>query len=95
MKISKRLPLAFALCAFAFLGQSTGPVLADGFQHVSLLTSPNPNSSPTPLQLRARLVAACLANHLGCSSDGECCSHRCVSIRTGTQVCVGKNYIIR
>ena len=94
MKISKLfLPLACALCVFAFLGQSTSSLLADGLQQVSLVSSPDPILSPSSPRPRVGLVAAaCVANHLGCSSDAECCSQRCVTIRTGTRQCVGKRY---
>jgi len=86
------LTTTIALCVLVFLVQSTGPMLADGLQLVSLeASSPHPYSSPTTVPSPVGLVAACLPLNMGCSSDAECCSHKCLVTRRGIAQCVTRN----
>ncbi len=39
--------------------------------------------------------AACVAKGIGCSTDDECCSHRCIQMGDRGRRCVGKRDIIR
>jgi hypothetical protein len=71
------LAIAFGLCAVAFLGQSTGPLLADGAVAPQSFQGGNVTiaaKNATPLTR----VAACLPEGSSCSKGSDCCSGSCL-----------------
>jgi hypothetical protein len=74
------LTTAFVFCVFSFLGQSTGPVLADSAlapQAVSY--SPGDAiSSPAGLMTPTETIRmACYAAKARCVKDSDCCTGHC------------------
>ena len=57
----------------------------------SASAAPVANYTPIPAPPPVALVAACLTNGNYCSSDAECCSHRCFANKQSTRRCAGKN----
>ena len=68
---------AAAICLFAASSASAAPA-----------ANYTPISVPPPVAL----LAACIANGNYCSSDADCCSHRCFAVKTGVFRCVGKKF---
>jgi hypothetical protein len=75
-------PILVALVFFGSLASSAN-AQAQGAASLHLL----PKDATPIVQL-----AACIGNGSYCSSDAECCSHRCYSTRNSTQRCVGKKF---
>jgi hypothetical protein len=87
MKASKLLlgfSLTLTLCAIAFLGESTGPLLADGtvapssFQtNVISPSAKDAQSAPKDRSTPLMRVAACLPAGASCNKDADCCTQSC------------------
>ncbi len=86
MKVSKllfgfSLTIAFVLCVFSFLGQSTRPLLADGAivpQPVSY--SPMDASSSSGSMARTNKIRmACYPKGGECTRNSDCCTGYCRS----------------
>ena len=82
MKVSKlllrfSLSAAFVFCVFGSLGQSTGPLLADGalvLQPVSYSPGDATSSPAGPLAPAKTIRMACYAAKARCVKDSDCCS---------------------
>jgi hypothetical protein len=79
------LTTAFVFCVFGFLGQSTGPLLADGAL-VPVSYSPGEAiSSPTGSTPATKAIRmACYSARARCSKDSDCCSGHCNPTRGRT-----------
>jgi hypothetical protein len=52
--------------------------------------APLGNYTPIPAPPPVALVAACLTNGNYCSSDAECCSHKCLANKMSVMRCASK-----
>jgi hypothetical protein len=74
------LTAVFVFCVFGFLGQSTGPLLADGAlvpQAVSYSPGDATSSPAGPLAPAKTIRMACYAAKARCVKDSDCCSGHC------------------
>ena len=74
------LTTAFVFCIFAFLGQSTRPILADGAllpQPVSYSLAEATPSPAAPIAGAKTIRMACYPLRGGCTKDSDCCSGHC------------------
>jgi len=84
VKESKRLLrfsfiVAFVFCVFGVLGQSTGPLLADGGT-VAVSYSPGDATSSSPGTMATKIIRmACYPARAGCVKDSDCCSGHCIA----------------
>jgi hypothetical protein len=78
---------AFVFCVFGFLGQSTGPLLADGAlvpEPVSY-SSGDAISSPTGSTAATKTIRmACYPARARCTKDSDCCTGHCTAGRRTT-----------
>ena len=80
----------FVFCVFAFLGQSTGPLLADAtlaLQSVSY-SSVETRTSPTGSMAGTKKIRiACYPARSGCTKDSDCCSGHCTVMKGRAAYC--------
>jgi hypothetical protein len=73
---------AFVFFVFAFLGQSAGPLLADGAfvrQSVSYSTVDAVSSPTSSTAGNKKIRMTCYPARTGCTKDSDCCSGHCQS----------------
>jgi hypothetical protein len=69
------LTAAVVFCVFGFLGQSTGPLLADGALVPVSYSPGDAMSSPTGSMVATKTIKmACYAARARCVKDSDCCS---------------------
>jgi len=71
----------FVFCVSGFLGQSTGPLLADGALVPELVSySSGDATSSTGSSAATKMIRmACYPARVRCVKDADCCSGHCVS----------------
>jgi hypothetical protein len=75
------LTAAFVFCVFGLLGQSTGPLLADGalVPEFVLYSPGDAISSPTGAATNKTIRMACYPARARCTKDSDCCAGHCAS----------------
>jgi len=86
---------AFVFCVFAFLGQGTAPLLADGALVPQLVSysSADPMSSPTSsVATTKKIRVGCYPAKSLCTKNSDCCSGQCRDWHGHASYCYPKGW---